>query len=89
MGPIVNLVKGLDDIAKGDHAVFMSGNDTDAKTQVTELLKRFGWQDIIDLGDINTAGGTEMLLPIWVRLIVPLSHFTGRKRSLQSSPLVL
>ena len=26
------------------------------------------WSDIIDLGDITTARGTEMMLPVWVRL---------------------
>ncbi|OJJ22226.1 NADP oxidoreductase [marine bacterium AO1-C] len=55
---------------KGDHSVFVSGNDDVAKTTVTDLLKTFGWQasNIIDLGDISTARGTEMMLPIWLRL---------------------
>ncbi|HEU4668020.1 MAG TPA: NAD(P)-binding domain-containing protein [Arthrobacter sp.] len=48
--------------------VFVSGNDADAKRIVTELLKDFGHQDVIDLGDITTARGTEMLLPVWLRL---------------------
>lgn len=52
----------------GDHTVFVSGNDAAAKATVSELLRSFGWQDIIDLGDISTARGTEMLLPIWLRL---------------------
>ena len=51
-----------------DHTVFVSGDDAEAKATVTELLRSFGWADIIDLGDITTARGTEMLLPIWVRL---------------------
>lgn len=53
----------------GKHTVFVSGNDADAKAQVTELLKDgFGWPSVIDLGDISTARGTEMFLPLWVRL---------------------
>ena len=28
----------------------------------------FGHTDVIDLGDISTARGTEMILPIWMRL---------------------
>ncbi|BCW66831.1 oxidoreductase [Arthrobacter sp. NicSoilB4] len=48
--------------------VFVSGNDAAAKETVTELLKEFGHQDVIDLGDITTARGTEMLLPVWLRL---------------------
>ncbi|HLO03459.1 MAG TPA: NAD(P)-binding domain-containing protein [Symbiobacteriaceae bacterium] len=56
-------------LADGDHEVFVSGNDAEAKAQVTEILKTwFGWKRVIDLGDISTARGTEMLLPIWLRL---------------------
>ena len=53
--------------------VFVSGNDADAKHTVTQLLKEFGHQDVIDLGDITTARGTEMLLPVWLRLWGALS----------------
>jgi predicted dinucleotide-binding enzyme len=51
-----------------DHTVFVSGDDAEAKAEVGELLRSFGWTDIIDLGDITTARGTEMLMPIWLRL---------------------
>jgi predicted dinucleotide-binding enzyme len=55
-------------LAATDHTVFVCGDDSEAKEAVTELLRSFGWADIIDLGDITTARGPEMLLPIWVRL---------------------
>ncbi len=55
-------------LAGADHTVFVSGDDAEAKQAVTELLESFGWTDIIDLGDITTARGTEMLLPVWLRL---------------------
>lgn len=60
----------------GEHSVFVSGDDTDAKKAVTELLVSFGWAEasVIDLGDITTARGTEMLLPIWLRLWGALGH---------------
>jgi predicted dinucleotide-binding enzyme len=48
--------------------VFVSGNDADAKAAATALLAEFGHRDVIDLGDITTARGTEMLLPVWLRL---------------------
>ncbi|MBI3944274.1 MAG: NAD(P)-binding domain-containing protein [Chloroflexi bacterium] len=52
-----------------DHDVFVSGNDPEAKAKVVEILKQwFGWKSVIDLGDITTARGTEMILPLWVRL---------------------
>jgi predicted dinucleotide-binding enzyme len=57
-------------VAGGDHDLFVSGNDASAKARVIELLEHwFGWRTVIDLGDITTARGTEMLLPIWVRLL--------------------
>jgi predicted dinucleotide-binding enzyme len=55
--------------AAGEHSVFLSGNDAAAKARVRELLQSFGWKDIIDLGDITTARGTEMCLPVWLRLM--------------------
>lgn len=55
-------------LVPGEHDMFMSGNDADAKTQARRILQAFGWKNVIDLGDIGNARATEMLLPIWVRL---------------------
>jgi len=55
-------------VGDGDHAVFVSGNDHEAKLIATGILQSFGWKQIIDLGDIATARGTEQYLPLWVRL---------------------
>ena len=54
----------------GDHVVFMSGDDVDAKRFVEQTILRdgFGWPEVIDLGGIATARGTEMYLPLWLRL---------------------
>ena len=52
-----------------ESTVFVSGDDAAAKVTVTELLHSFGHTDVIDLGDITTARGTEMLLPVWLRLM--------------------
>jgi 8-hydroxy-5-deazaflavin:NADPH oxidoreductase len=53
----------------GEHAVFVSGNDAEAKAQVKRLLTEWlGWKQIIDLGDITTSRGTESYLPLWLRL---------------------
>jgi 8-hydroxy-5-deazaflavin:NADPH oxidoreductase len=54
-------------ITGGEPTMFMCGNDKGAKEQTMAILKQFGWKDIIDLGDISNARGTEMILPIWVR----------------------
>ncbi|WP_328790326.1 MULTISPECIES: NADPH-dependent F420 reductase [unclassified Streptomyces] len=60
----------------GEHHVFLSGEDADAKKSVRELLYAFGWPEasVLDLGGIETARGTEMLLPIWLRLMGALGH---------------
>jgi predicted dinucleotide-binding enzyme len=63
-----NLMVAPKSIAGGAHTVFVSGNDAEAKAKVTTLLRSFGWEDILDLGDISSARGTEMYLPLWVRL---------------------
>lgn len=53
----------------GDHVVFVSGNDAEAKGVVTRFLKdQFGWREVVDLGDISTARGTEAWLLLWTRL---------------------
>ncbi len=57
------------DSLQEEHNVFISGNETTAKATVTKLLQNeFGWKSVIDLGDITSARGTEMFLPLWLRL---------------------
>lgn len=55
---------------EGDHSVFICGNSSEAKEKVKDILKSFGWPDknILDLGDISSARGTEMYLPLWLRI---------------------
>ncbi|WP_247828702.1 NADPH-dependent F420 reductase [Arthrobacter antioxidans] len=76
--PAARVVKSLNTLTAGLMAypgslpeagtVFVSGNDADAKHTITALLTEFGHRDVIDLGDITTARGAEMLLPVWLRL---------------------
>ncbi|MBU5349593.1 NADPH-dependent F420 reductase [Paenibacillus lautus] len=62
-------------VANGQHDLFISGNDADAKRIVTTLLKEsFGWESIIDLGDIRSARGTEMLLALSSRIHMGRGH---------------
>jgi 8-hydroxy-5-deazaflavin:NADPH oxidoreductase len=55
----------------GDHDIFICGNDKQAKEKVREIIHSFGWMDknIVDLGDISAARGTEMYLPLWLRIM--------------------
>jgi 8-hydroxy-5-deazaflavin:NADPH oxidoreductase len=56
-------------VAGGDHTVFLSGDDAEAKATVAGLLEQLGWRDIVDLGDLSTARGQEMFVPLWLRLM--------------------
>lgn len=57
-------------IGGGDHTAFICGNDADAKTKVKSLMNEFGWknENILDIGDITSARGTEAVLPVWLRI---------------------
>jgi 8-hydroxy-5-deazaflavin:NADPH oxidoreductase len=55
-------------LVPGAHDLFIAGNDAGAKAMVSDLARAFGWQHIVDLGDIVGARALEALLPIWVRL---------------------
>lgn len=62
-------------LAGGDHTMFVCGNDAEAKAVVTNFLReQFGWKDVIDLGDITMARGTEQYLPLWVRMYGALKN---------------
>jgi predicted dinucleotide-binding enzyme len=61
-------------VAGGEHTVFVSGDDPDAKRTVGELLAAFGHTDVVDLGDITSARGAEMILPLWLRLMGSLDR---------------
>ena len=84
--PAVRVVKALNTMncqvmvepgrVPGEHNVFVCGNDETAKQAAAELIGSFGWPaaSLIDLGDISAARGTEMLMPLWLRLMGALGH---------------
>jgi predicted dinucleotide-binding enzyme len=45
----------------------IAGNDPEARATVNGLLQEFGWTDILDLGELSSARGMEMWLPLWLR----------------------
>jgi 8-hydroxy-5-deazaflavin:NADPH oxidoreductase len=89
--PLTRVVKALNTVncdimiepsrVPGDHKLFICGNDDAAKKEVTKYLSKwFGWNpnNIIDLGDIAAARGTEMMMPLWMRLfqgVIGHPHF--------------
>lgn len=54
----------------GDHLVFLCGNDVGAKETVRVLLRAFGWREpqMMDLGGIDAAAATEMMMAVWMRV---------------------
>jgi predicted dinucleotide-binding enzyme len=76
--PKVRVVKALNSVSAhlmvnpGDlgrpHSVFVAGNDPAAKALVSDLLRSFGWTDIIDLGDTSAFRAMEQLIPLWMAL---------------------
>ena len=41
---------------------------TTVKQATFELLRAFGWEDIVDLGDLTACRAMEQLIPLWMRL---------------------
>ena len=57
-------------VAEGRHTMFTAGDDAGAKDQVANALREwFGWQEVIDLGDLTAARSMEMYLALWIRLL--------------------
>jgi len=56
----------------GDHVVFLSGDDAEAKDRVREFLATFGWrpEQMVDLGGIDTAAGPEMMMSVWIAVTI-------------------
>jgi len=58
----------------------VSGDDANAKAEVTNLLQDFGWKHVLDLGGIQGARGMEMALPLWLAIVTasndPMFNFS-------------
>lgn len=56
----------------GDHTVFLSGDDAEAKVRVQDMLMSFGWrpEQMLDLGGIETAAGPELMMTAWIRVMI-------------------
>ena len=56
--------------SSGDATMFICGNDSAAKAEVSEILNQFGWKDILDLGEITASRGMEMFNATWINLFI-------------------
>lgn len=52
-------------------ALLMAGNDDEAKAQVAELARPWGWpaEQVVDLGDISAARAMELNMHLWLRIM--------------------
>jgi 8-hydroxy-5-deazaflavin:NADPH oxidoreductase len=76
-------------LVPGDHMLFICGDDADAKSTVARhLADWFGWKrdNIFDLGGIEAARGTEMLMPFWIRAMGVLKSPFFNYRIVVGSP---
>jgi predicted dinucleotide-binding enzyme len=64
----------------GDHLAFLCGDSAEGKASAGELLQAFGWRpaQLMDLGGIDAAAATEMMMAIWMR--VTLARGRGAPR---------
>jgi len=63
-----HLMTGPQALDGGAFSTFICGDDAAAKQLVTGILEQLGHQDVIDLGDLAGARGTEATMLLWLRL---------------------
>jgi 8-hydroxy-5-deazaflavin:NADPH oxidoreductase len=56
-------------IVAGAHDLLIAGNDAGAKDTVTAIARGFGWQHVVDLGDIKGARSMEAQVLLWMRVM--------------------
>lgn len=77
---LANEVMVRPQLIRGEHLAFLCGDDAPAKATVAHLLRTFGWRDsqLMDLGGIDAAAATEMMMAVWMR--VTMSRGAGAPR---------
>lgn len=51
---------------EGSPDLLIAGNDEDAKKQFGELIKNWGWNSVVDMGDISKAYWLEANAMLWI-----------------------
>ena len=60
----------------GQADMFIAGNDAAAKSQVTDILKAFGWRSAMDMGDISKSYLLEAIAMTWIDYGVSRNHWS-------------
>lgn len=56
--------------------LFIAGNDEDAKKKVRSFAKEWGWNSIIDIGDISKAFLLEAFAQLWIEIGFKFNNWT-------------
>ena len=51
---------------EGDPDFFLAGNNESAKDQVSAIAQKWGWKNVVDLGDISKSYWLEAFAMIWI-----------------------
>ncbi len=51
-----------------ESTILLAGDDAAAKQTAAGLAADLGWTDVLDVGDLSSARGMEMYVPLWLRL---------------------
>lgn len=70
-------------LKEGFPTLFISGNSQEAKKTVSEIAKGWGWNDVVDLGDIEQASLLESLAMIWITYGFKNNHWMHAFRLLK------
>ena len=70
------------DFPKGEPDMFVCGDDEQARAEVAQVCKDFGWKRVTDLGDLKAARHLEALANFWVHLAVLRGGGAGQAFSL-------
>ena len=70
LNTVANTIMVAPRALSGPHHLLICGDDADAKALVQGVLMELGWaaEELIDLGGLDNARGTEAYLLLWTRL---------------------
>lgn len=63
-------------LEEGSPDLVIAGNDTSAKNTVTAFAEAFGWQNVIDIGDITQSYLLEAFAMLWIIFGFKNNHWT-------------
>jgi predicted dinucleotide-binding enzyme len=63
-------------LEEGNPDLLIAGNNQGAKKKVIEIAQSFGWQNVIDMGDIKHSFWLEAFAMLWIEFGFKYNHWT-------------